>query len=527
MKTLLGIALLSLAIKATAVSQPAAPAKRWLYLSSNLLVDENVEKNAALLRRAKEAGYNGLLFTDFKLGFWWTREDMKDRYQKNALRFRGTVRDLGLELAVAVMPFGYANSWFLNDPNLAQGVPIRDCPMIVENGELHPVPTIALENGSFENHNGDKIANISSQDGAGSLTFADTEVKHDGAVSLRMSPKEGEPQNVRIFRKLKVKPWQHYRIRCWLKADALTADGVRAIVLAGEQSLQWQFLSRDEGNGKLKRFEVAKNVTFGWTEQLVDFNSLGNSEVNLVIGMWNGKSGNLWLDELSIESTPTLNLLRRDDLPFELKTADGKLLKEGVDVEPVKDEKAGRDPSAGEFSTRHAPPVIRLAKDSALKNGDLVQLSGYHPHLVYNAQVNCSMLNPAIWKLANDEVEQATKLLDPDIIFLSHDEIRSVGWEPDEQKFENAGAVIAENMRRSQATASKASGGKPLMVWSDMFDPSHNARKNFYLARGTVEGSWEGLEPSTGIMKWGIGNADKGLDFFSETGPQDDGRRLL
>src|SRR5262245_13170680 len=40
--------------------------RRWVYLSTNLQVKENLEPARAILRRAKAAGYNGVVLADFK-----------------------------------------------------------------------------------------------------------------------------------------------------------------------------------------------------------------------------------------------------------------------------------------------------------------------------------------------------------------------------------------------------------------------------------------------------------------------------
>ena len=34
----------------------------------------------------------------------------------------------------------------------------------------------------------------------------------------------------------------------------------------------------------------------------------------------------------------------------------------------------------------------------------------------------------------------------------------------------------------------------PLYIWSDMFDPGHNAHDHFYEVEGTIAGSWIGLK---------------------------------
>ena len=42
----------------------------WFYLSTNLLVDENVDRGIELLNRAAKAGYNGVLLADSKFSRW-------------------------------------------------------------------------------------------------------------------------------------------------------------------------------------------------------------------------------------------------------------------------------------------------------------------------------------------------------------------------------------------------------------------------------------------------------------------------
>ena len=78
----------------------------------------------------------------------------------------------------------------------------------------------------------------------------------------------------------------------------------------------------------------------------------------------------------------------------------------------------------------------------------------------------------------------------------SHDEIRVANW--------CAPVPVARaDARRScwpttsGAAAAIAEGGdartREVVVWSDMFDPNHNAVDDYYLVNGTLAGSWEGL----------------------------------
>jgi hypothetical protein len=54
-------------------------------------------------------------------------------------------------------------------------------------------------------------------------------------------------------------------------------------------------------------------------------------------------------------------------------------------------------------------------------------------------------------------------------------------------------------------------------VWSDMFDPNHNAVNDYYFVQGDIAGSWAGLPPGIIIMNWNLGNLAKSLTWFSGT----------
>ena len=84
------------------------------------------------------------------------------------------------------------------------------------------------------------------------------------------------------------------------------------------------------------------------------------------------------------------------------------------------------------------------------------------------------------------------------------------------KRFHGSGGLLAFNVLRCREIARRAGGGKPLYVWSDMFDPNHNAREGYYLVNNSFAGSWEGLDPDVTVMKWGEPEkAAKSLAFFS------------
>ncbi len=55
-------------------------------------------------------------------------------------------------------------------------------------------------------------------------------------------------------------------------------------------------------------------------------------------------------------------------------------------------------------------------------------------------------------------------------------------------------------------------------VWSDMFDPFHNAHDKYYLVRGNLANSWDGLDRKVIIVNWNEGKAVESLKFFAGRG---------
>jgi hypothetical protein len=68
------------------------------------------------------------------------------------------------------------------------------------------------------------------------------------------------------------------------------------------------------------------------------------------------------------------------------------------------------------------------------------------------------------------------------------------------------------------AVIRQVSPNAKLCIWSDMLDPHHNARDDFYLANGDLAGSWEGLPPEMTIVNWNHGHAAQSLPFFGDRG---------
>ena len=78
-----------------------------------------------------------------------------------------------------------------------------------------------------------------------------------------------------------------------------------------------------------------------------------------------------------------------------------------------------------------------------------------------------------------------------------------------------AGQLLASQVGQAIQVYQSVSPGAPLYVWSDMFDPYHNATPNYGYVEGDLTGSWEGLPSSVTVMNWNLSNLTKSLTWFS------------
>jgi hypothetical protein len=132
-----------------AVSAAEKIQKLWFYASANLLVDKNVENLTVLINRASAAGYNGMVLTDVK---FHRLGQMPARYFENIGKIKRAAAAAKIEVIPCLFPVGYSEGLLANDPNLAEGMPVRDALFVVHDGSARLVadPGAILKNGGFE-----------------------------------------------------------------------------------------------------------------------------------------------------------------------------------------------------------------------------------------------------------------------------------------------------------------------------------------------------------------------------------------
>jgi hypothetical protein len=476
-------------LAALLLAAPAQALEKWIYLARNLQVDKSVGEIEEIMRRGQAAGYTHILFVDSKLARLGTLGDILPRYTKNTERVKALASQYGFEMVPALFHVGYSNNMLWHDPNLIEAMPVKGAPLVVRGGvarlENPDAPT--LPGGDFSD--------------AKKWSWHDKEVVTFADGAARMADFGGK--NARLVQKLKVQPWRQYHVAVRVKTQDLKGrPEIKAIPAKGGGTLNWDYLKT--------------KPTQDWTTQHAVFNSQENTEVNLYFGVWGGGSGSVWWDDASIEEVAFLQLARRDGAPLSVTTADGKALAEGRDFEPLRDPLLGTKPWAGEFDVYHEPPLLK----TKLPDGTRLLASYYHGVTVYEGQAMACPSEPKTLELLRDEARRIHKLWGAKGYMMSHDEIRVLNWCAACQKRHlTPGQILAENVRQCVAILRETNPGGNIHVWSDMFDPHHNAVKGpYYLVNGTLEGSWEGLEKEVIVMPWHFSKRAESLRFFADRG---------
>lgn len=465
-------------------SSPTGP-ERWLYCSQNLWVDANVDRLEALFRRAAKAGFTHVLLADSKFA---KLGEMDARYFRNVNRLKSLAGELRLEIVPALFPVGYSNDLLWHDPNLVEALPVREALFVVRAGAARLVPEfpVTLQGGD--------LADLRQWD------WKDDTVQVDGG-SARITDPNG--RNARISRKLRLTPFRQYHLTVRVRTEQFKGTP-EVKLLAGDQALNFNSLGA--------------SASQDWKTHDVVFNSLSHTQANLYLGCWGGRTGTLQLNGVAIEEVGLVNLVRRPGAPLKVTTEDGRDLVEGRDFEPVTDPAMGRRLWKGSYDVYHPPPVLR----TTLPDGTRLRVSYYHAVTVYDDQAMICPSEPATMELLRDQAVRMRAAWGARGYMMSHDEIRVLNWcDACRRRHLDAGAILADNVRQCIRILRDPAVGGPdvrIYVWSDMFDPHHNAHKNYYLVRGDLAGSWEGLDRGVTILNWNFDKRAESLAWFADRG---------
>jgi len=385
-----------------------------------------------------------------------------------------------------------------------EGVLVKDALFLAQGGKAtlaQDNPTKVV-NGDFEDATGNHLNGWQFQDDEGVTTFADHDVVHSGKTSLRMeSIGKNQYRHCRIMQPLKLQPHRQYHVSVWVKTENLSPADPEVKVLSPDTTTSINF----------QTFRAQQ--TQDWTRYDLVFNSLDHTEGNLYLGSWWGKDGKLWWDDLSIEEIGLVNVLRRPGCPVTVQGENGTTYEEGRDYERI------FDPQLHPWRAYHEQPAIKLTANSRIQEGERLRVSYYHPIIVYEDRLTSCLSEPKIFADWHEEVVRANDLLHPAAFFMSHDELRVMNQcAACQAKHMTPGELLAWNVHEAAQIIRDVRPDAEIWVWSDMFDPMHNAKDNYYAVNGSLTGSWKGLDPGIGIVNWHGGLKGKNCRFFADLG---------
>ena len=490
-------------------------ATKLVYLSGNFMHGEEVDRCVKTMKEAATAGYTGVVVTDCKFSRWEEKVTVqRPQYDNNVKRLRKAARDLKLQFIACVCDQG--SDLLANDPNLAEGMPVENAPFVVMNDRLVPADDdLKLVNPGLEAAGDGRVPgwNI---DEPGRVGFVDRQIKVEGKNSIRFEDIQANCPygNGRIMQRVKVKPFRYYHLSLQVKTEGFNAPGTFNILALG--------FPHGSSEQALAHQQFGLKPTADWTKYEIVFNTLDSEEIGIYIGSWGGQKGKLWLDDIHLEPGGFVNLIRRPGLNFQVASEDGKTVyQEGRDFAKAVDPKLGNTDWPGAFQTWYRGPDVAVPPGSRLKPGQRVLASYSHAMIVYGYGVFACWNEPKTWTIIGRNLQASHEVMHPDAYMMMHDEIRHIGWDaPCRKTGKTCGQMLAENVKRCTGMIRTEDPGKPIYVWSDMFDPNHNATEKgkYYLVRGEAPfvGSWEGLDKDVIIMNWN--SQEKTLAWFAGRG---------
>lgn len=490
---------------------------RWIFSQHNLIVTSVLNNLRAISDTMSAYKLNGLQNSDFKYSLL---QLMGQLYFNNVDTLKRYIASRNIEMIPGIMDVGWSAGVLTTQPNLAEGLPAKATYIIeADTGRMIPSSPNLLPNGNFETvgSNG-QFSNWSFYDGAGQSTFPDSTVFHSGKRSVRCENfLAGNPAgNCRFQRTVSVLPNTYFSMSAWVKTENLQFQGGQLQLLA---------LGQDAGGKNHSLTFTSLNVpsTAGWTRVEVNFNSLDYPTLLLYLGVWNAKSGKIWFDDFEIHEAGLANVLRRKGTPLSVKNKkSGAIFQEGIDFATVVDPIL--ENSHGNYFPNHTPPTFRRTTSGAIKNGDTVIISFYHPFVSIsdnsgNGSVMVCVSEDSLYTHFLDQTQRVNNLYHPAKFFMGHDEIRNMNHDDACLKRGlSPSKLLSDNITHCSNIIKTTSPTAEIFMWNDMVDSLHNAHDNYYLVNGDLTGDWNDIPKDITIANWNSGNAKQSLKFFADKG---------
>ncbi len=500
--TLVFLAAFSFAPRSRASGEDKTPVMndRWFYASFGLGSDADADEIVALIERASSVNMNGMLWS-----VGWDSADLwSDEQIARLEKVKAAAKSGNVEIIPILWSIGYG-SMIGRDPNLAEGLPITGLPMkVVGDRAAFEPEEVVVENGDMETWNGERLPIKGFYDSG--VSSRDETVARGGESSLRFENVDSDEHgHGRVMYELDLKPGRIYRASAWIKAERVVGR-----VLIQAYSLDGDSLAN--GNLDVSRDEDGSR-TCDWTQIQTSFRVPEDGKIRVYAGIWGGKGGKFWIDDVQVEPLGLVNPLQRDGTPIVVKSADGKTTYD-----------QGKDWTLPEFRVQPWRPdsesqKLMIPEGSAIKDGDALLVDFYYPPLVGAPQIGTCMSEPKVYEYFEKSAEAVSKLLNPQKWFLSMDEIRCAGTcKACKERGISLAAILADCVAKQRAIIKKVRPDADVYIWSDMLDPNHNAHDNYYVCEGDYTGVWDLIPKDLVISCWYYERRELSLKFFSDLG---------
>lgn len=469
---------------------------RWIFYSHSCTTAEQLAKGKEFVDRAARAGMNGMLVGNLD-DIW-----RQGAGAKNCLReLKAYAEEKGVELVPHCWPIGGYGVLSNVYPGILESTLLKGMPFEAKDDEIvsvmdaTPIANPALEEYDVaENRVRGWVTDM-----PGIASFVDPDGGHDGKPAVRFEPgPDKEPgRHSRLMQKIQLKSGRRYRFSGWVRGTGLHMYF---------HPIKLQVIP-DGAPDASRGLPLAKGDE-DWHRLSVEFTTGSSGVVHVYAGSWGATQGKLWLSDFSLEEIGITELSQRKSAPRRLRNAEtGVVYREGVDWR-LKDVKRGDE--------------VRLERleGGAIRPGDKLLFDCFVvAHAGAKFQVATCMSDPRLYDGLKLSAAAIQELLRPKVWLLSLDEIMCGGTcELCKVRKTDMAHILGECVTRMHAIIKAEDPDARIFVWSDMFDPNHNARDGVGACRGTFEGVVDLIPKDIGLMLWYGEKLDKSVSYFAARG---------
>lgn len=471
---------------------------KWFYASFGLRNDEDTEELAKLIRCAAQNNLNGMLWA---CGIEYC-QSWGEKLIARLDRIRKVADEQKIEIIPIIWSVGYGTMLGRN-PNLVEAIKLDAVPFRTHGRKASFVPGPGLDcsNPSMEEYKENRLVDWT-HDSPGIISFVDTQVKHTGNSSIRLENfTYNKYGHGRLYKLLKLRPNTQFCVSMWYKTEELKGGNFMFQVyqVSGKPLTSSHITVPDDG-------------TCDWTQVKLFFNS-AQGDVRIYAGLWGGKKGKVWFDDLAIEEIGLVNPVRRAGTPVVVANARTKqVYVEGKDYAfpPFK---------LNPYGTKTKSIDLDIPQGSSIPDETDLLVTYYQPAQISNQQRSVCMSEPELYEHFKESARAIVDTLNPTKWFLSMDEIRAGGsCLTCKKRGISLAAILGDCITKQYNIIKEVCPKATVYIWSDMIDPNHNCRNNYFLCEGDYTGAWDLIPKDIVVSCWYHKKREACMKFFSEKG---------